>query len=286
VARLVGAPGLDAIPWENLRYPHYRGILGRLLEHRRDTGDAGSGLAPGTINTTFAHLRGIARQVWASGAMTAEEWGRVRELGRVPGNTLPAGRDASRGELTALLEVCTADPKPAGARDAAMLALLYSTGLRRAELAGLQLEDYIPETGELRVLRGKGRKDRLVYAAGGAAAALEDWLAVRGAEPGPLFRPVNKGGRVLGGRLSERAVYDALKKRQRQARLDRPLTPHDLRRTFVGDMLDAGADIATVQALAGHASPATTARYDRRGERAKRKAAGLLHVPYTSRRGR
>jgi site-specific recombinase XerD len=61
-------------------------------------------------------------------------------------------------------------------------------------------------------------------------------------------------------------------------------SPHDCRRSLAGDLLDAGVDLATVQAMLGHASPATTARYDRRGERAVRQASERVHVPYTGTR--
>ena len=176
------------------------------------------------------------------------------------------------------LTVCSQDPGPSGIRDAAIIALLYSAGLRRAEVVALDIDDYDPDTGQL-VVKGKRNKERFAYPTGGAAEALADWMMIRGTEPGPLFWPINKGGQMRNARLTTQAIYNMLVKRAQQAKIKK-FSPHDLRRTFVSDLLDAGADIATVSKMAGHANVQTTARYDRRPEEAKRKAAKLLHVPY------
>jgi len=83
----------------------------------------------------------------------------------------------------------------------------------------------------------------------------------------------------MGKSMSAQAAYKRLKRRIAQAGIQ-DFSPHDFRRTFVGDLLEKGADIGTVAKLAGHASVTTTARYDRRAEEAKRKAAELLHFPF------
>jgi integrase len=160
---------------------------------------------------------------------------------------------------------------------------MYTGGLRREEVITLDLANYDPESGRL-VILGKRQKERTAYLINGAADALADWLAIRGAAAGPLFLAINKGGAIQPGRLTPQAVYNILAKRAAAASVAE-FSPHDLRRTFVSDLLEAGADIATVAKMAGHSNVQTTARYDRRPEQAKQKAAGLLHVPYHKRGG-
>jgi len=278
VARLLPAsggatPAWEEVPWHALRFQHVETIRQRLIER---------GAAPATVNLTLAALRGIARYARNLGLLTAEEYDRIRDVRPARGTRLPAGRAAARGELLALVGACAADPTLAGARDAALLAVLYVGGVRRSELVGLDLADWTPDPPTLRVRHGKGDKERLVPLAGGAAAAVAAWVRRRGDVPGALFLPINKAGKGHGARLSDGAIYKILQKRLDQAGVA-PLSPHDFRRTFVGDLLDAGIDLATVQRLAGHASPTTTARYDRRGEVAKRKAVEVLHFPFGER---
>lgn len=260
-----------AINWPSVRFQHVAVVRSHLVEIYK----------PATVNRYLCAIRGVLKAAWRLGQITSEDYQRAADVQSVSGETVPAGRELSAGEISALMAVCGNDPTAAGARDSAIIALLYSCGLRREELASLDLTDYDPDTGRLKVI-GKRSKERLVYLTNGALYAMVDWLTVRGSEPGALFWAVNKGGNMTPGRLTPQAVYNLLVKRAGQAGV-KEFSPHDMRRTFVSDLLDAGADIATVAKMAGHSSVNTTARYDRRPEQAKQKAASLLHVPYKRR---
>lgn len=261
-----------AFPWADLRYPHLMALRALLAER----------YAPATANRLLCAVRGVLREAWRLGQLSTEDYHRARDVPGVRGSRLPAGRDLAMAERQRLLEVCAADPLPArGARDAAMIAILSGTGVRRAEAVGLDLGDVELDTGAVRVL-GKGDKERLTYLVDGARRALEWWLSLRGTDPGPLLMRVLRGGHIRPWRLKPRAVAVVIERRIREAGL-RDATAHDFRRTLTGDLLDAGADLATVQALLGHASPTTTARYDRRGERARKKALEMVTVPFVDR---
>lgn len=149
---------------------------------------------------------------------------------------------------------------PMGLRDAAILETFYSAGLRVSELVGLNDTDIDWQAGLLRV-RGKGRRERFAPLGRFALTALKRWLAQRqlatNNPPGqtPVF--VNKFGR----RLTTRSVARMLEKYLVQTGLDRRTSPHTLRHSFATHLLNAGADIRSVQELLGHKSLATTQIY-------------------------
>jgi site-specific recombinase XerD len=259
------------LPWHELRYQHTAAIRAVLQERYK----------PATANTALSALRQVLKTAWRLGQMSAEEYQRAADQPVIKGQSLLRGRALAGGELSALINACYQDDSPIGFRDAALVAVLYAGGLRRAELAKLDLESFNEETGALTILGGKGGKDRICYM-GTGSDALEDWLKIRGKAPGPLFYPIRRGGHIEKHRMTEQSVLYILQKRGKEAGV-KAFSPHDIRRTFISDLLDAGADIATVQKLAGHAGVQTTARYDRRGELTKKQAAGKLHLPYNRR---
>lgn len=268
IAGMVNASNALSFDWSQIRFQHVAAIRSQLQAKYK----------PATVNKALAALKGALKASWQSGQMNAEDYQKAVSVKGVRNETLPVGRELQSGELSALIETCESDQSPAGARDAAIIAIMYSCGLRRAEVITLDLDHYDKAEGRLKI-HGKGNKERTAYITGGAVQALSDWLNLRGEDPGALFVPVNKGGILSINCLTPQAIYNMLYKRARESGV-KSFSPHDMRRTFVSDLLDHGADITTVSKMAGHANVTTTARYDRRPEEAKKKAAGLLHVPY------
>lgn len=280
IAALTGQSSGLHFPWHELRFEHVALIRTMLLRQTTDSPDGPVAWAPAYVNKHLSALRGVLKAAWRLGLMTTDDYMRAKDVANVGGERLPAGRSMAAAELAALLRIC--DGSAAGVRDAALLGTLYSTGMRRAELAAARLEHYDPAGRALRVI-GKRDKERLVFVHENVAALLGRWIVLKNRRSGPLFFRIHRSGALpeRPEHLSPSAVGQLVNRRRLEAGLP-PLTPHDFRRTFIGDLLDEGVDIATVQAMAGHASPVTTARYDRRPDRVRRDAVDRLTVPRPS----
>lgn len=177
---------------------------------------------------------------------------------RAPRKPRPLPKTLTREQATTAVEAPAAEDSVLALRDRAILELLYSSGLRRAELLNLRQEDFSEDATEVRVT-GKGSKQRIVPVGGPAREALGHWLRVRATLAGPtesaLF--VGKGGaRLSASTLSQRLHYWA-----QRSGLETRLHPHRLRHSFATHLLEESADLRAVQELLGHARLATTQIY-------------------------
>ena len=146
----------------------------------------------------------------------------------------------------------------AAIRDRAILEMLYSSGMRVSELTGLCWRDIDEELGMVMIRAGKGNKDRLVPIGEPALDALKRWrtaMPIAAAPEAPVIT------NLRGGRLTPRSVQNIVARRLISAELTTPTTPHGLRHSFATHLLNAGADLRSIQELLGHSSLATTQRY-------------------------
>ncbi len=153
-----GKVAADTFPWGKLRIRETQAVRSALVD---------KGFKHSTINKMLCALRGTLKEAWRMGQMTAEEYQQAVSVEGVKGRTLPAGRSVTKGELAALVAACESDKTPTGARDTAIIAILYAAGLRRAELVDLAMVDYDHENGSLKIT-GKRNKERLVWLVGGS----------------------------------------------------------------------------------------------------------------------
>lgn len=163
-------------------------------------------------------------------------------------------------QVTTLLEAPPANTAQ-GLRDRAILEVIYSAGLRVAELVDMDVESWDRASNVVRVM-GKGRKVRISPIGKYAAKAMEQWLEVR--SPDPKATAKQKSAMFLnrfGRRLTTRSIGRMLEKYIKQSGLDSATSPHTLRHSFATHLLDGGADLRSVQELLGHKSLTTTQIY-------------------------
>lgn len=239
-----------AFDWKRVNYQVMRRYLAHLSRAQ---------YAPATISARLAALKAFFRFLTREGVTELNPASLVRPPKKP--HRLPAVLD--RAEVESLLKAPDTS-QPLGARDRAILELLYASGARVSELCGLDRNDLDLDGRRARVL-GKRGKERTILFGRPAADALADYLHsarpklvqanVKATEEDALF--LSKNGR----RIQPGAVRSMVRKYVLQAETGQPATPHSFRHTFATHLLDAGADLRSVQALLGHESLSSTQVY-------------------------
>ena len=215
-------------------------------------------LAPSSASRIVVSVRGFHRFAALEGWTSADTSAAVRP--RAIPKKLP--HPISTGEVAAILENASIGDGPAPLRDRALLEFLYGSGARISEATGLDVDDLsLDPAGPSVLLRGKGRKERVVPLGSYAADALHAYL-VRGRG---AFAGSGKGTPAVflnsrGGRLSRQSAWNILHAAAERAGIPN-VSPHTLRHSFATHLLNGGADVRVVQELLGHANVTTTQIY-------------------------
>ncbi|WP_029612838.1 MULTISPECIES: tyrosine-type recombinase/integrase [Pseudomonas] len=255
---------IDEFPWHQLQPGHITALVSAL---RAD------GYAPNTSSLYVNAIRGVMNQAWQQSLITQDHLLKIRAVKAGGGSRLTKGRNLRRTLIRELMDVCAADPRPQGLRDAAIIAILYGSGMRKSESVNMDLWQVNVEERSLRVV-GKGNKELIKFAPAWAFEKLEQWLAFRrdnlpdgASDDDFLFNRIRRGNHITRERLTKHAIYYIAKQRGRQVGVD--IMPHDFRRSFITRVIEE-YDVSIAQKLAHHANIATTVSYDVRDDNERR----------------
>ena len=257
---------LHEVPWHQLQPGHVIALVAALRE---------DGYAPNTSSLYVNAIRGVTNEAWRQSLISHEHLLKMRSVKPMAGTRLSKGKNIRRTLIRELMDVCAADPRPQGRRDAAIIAILYGSGMRKSESVNLDLAQIDFAERSLQVT-GKGNKQLIKYAPTWAFTALNDWLELRRSclpegqsDDAFLFNRIRRGSHITRDRLTKHAIYFIAKQRGRQIGMD--IMPHDFRRSFITRVIEEH-DLSIAQKLAHHANISTTASYDMRGENERRRA--------------
>ncbi|WP_213881794.1 tyrosine-type recombinase/integrase [Pseudomonas sp. dw_358] len=263
---------ISDVPWHQLQPGH----IGSLVAALRD-----DGYAPNTSSLYVNAVRGVLNEGWRLGLIDHEHLLRMRSVKAAAGTRLSQGRNLKRTLIRQLMEVCDGDPRPQGRRDAAVIALLYGSGMRKSESVNLDLAQVDFAERCLQVT-GKGNKQLLKYAPAWAFERLEAWLTLRRSQlpagvgdDSFLFNRIRRGSHITRERVTKHAIYYIA--RTRGAEVGIKIMPHDFRRSFITRVIEEH-DLSTAQKLAHHTNIQTTASYDVRDDNERRRAVDRFEM--------
>ncbi|WP_455884790.1 site-specific integrase [Pseudomonas spelaei] len=257
---------LEDIDWHLLQPEHVIALVAALRE---------DGYAPNTSSLYVNAVRGVMNEAWRISLISQEHLLKMRTVKAASGARLGQGRNLRRTLIREMMEACAADPRPQGLRDAAVIGILYGSGMRKSESVNLDLAQINFQERSLRVI-GKGNKELLKYAPDWAFAKLQAWLEFRREQlkegeqdDSFLFNRIRRGSHITRERLTKHAIYYIARQRGQQVGVK--IMPHDFRRSFITRVIEEH-DLSIAQKLAHHTNIQTTASYDVRDDNERRRA--------------
>ncbi|MFL1501633.1 MULTISPECIES: tyrosine recombinase XerC [unclassified Pseudomonas] len=257
---------LEEIDWHLLQPEHVIALVAALRE---------DGYAPNTSSLYVNAVRGVMNEAWRMSLISQDHLLKMRSVKAAPGTRLGQGRNLRRTLIREMMEVCAADPRPQGLRDAAVIGILYGSGMRKSESVNLDLAQVDFQERSLRVT-GKGNKELIKYAPAWAFEKLTAWLEFRreqlkdGEQDDTfLFNRIRRGSHITRERITKHAIYYIA--RQRGEQVGVKIMPHDFRRSFITRVIEEH-DLSIAQKLAHHTNIQTTASYDVRDDNERRRA--------------